>query len=70
MDAVVGLGKAGCAVADTFSQYPQYEVYKIDSGIEESSKSFNLQEQPSSEEYERNCPDMASFFAEFDTFLL
>ena len=30
MDTVIGLGKAGCAIADKFSQYPQYRIFKID----------------------------------------
>ena len=25
MDTVIGLGKAGCRIADRFSQYPQYK---------------------------------------------
>ena len=29
MDTVIGLGKAGCAIADKFSQYPQYKIFKI-----------------------------------------
>ena len=31
MDTIIGLGKAGCAIADKFDQYPQYKVFKIDS---------------------------------------
>ena len=26
---VVGLGDAGCNIADAFTQYPQYKIYKI-----------------------------------------
>ena len=66
MDAVVGLGEAGCAIADCFSKYPQYKVYKIDSGIGESRRDFSLEEQPSSELYEASCPDMSSYFKDFD----
>ena len=29
MDTVIGLGKAGCAIADKFAQYPQYKTFKI-----------------------------------------
>ena len=27
---VIGLGQAGCNIADMLSQYSQYKVYKID----------------------------------------
>ena len=30
MKAVVGLGQAGCNIADQFAKYPQYRIYKID----------------------------------------
>ena len=30
---VIGLGKAGCAMADALSAYPQYTVYKLDVGL-------------------------------------
>ena len=33
METVIGLGSAGCNIADCFAQYPQYKVLKIDSGI-------------------------------------
>ena len=34
MDAVIGLGAAGCNIADQFAKHPQYKVYKIDVGLE------------------------------------
>lgn len=61
MSVVIGLGKAGCNIADCFSEYPQYDVYKIDNGLE-GENCFDLQEQSSPEDYERNCPDMGTFF--------
>ena len=27
---VIGLGQAGCNIADMLSEYPQYKIYKID----------------------------------------
>ena len=36
MDAVLGIGKAGCAIADVMANYPQYEIFKIDVGLEKS----------------------------------
>ena len=32
---VIGLGRAGCAIAGAFSKFPQYTVYKIDHDIDE-----------------------------------
>jgi len=31
---IIGLGQAGCNIADVLSQYPQYNIFKIDAGIE------------------------------------
>ena len=43
MDTVIGLGKAGCAIADKFAQYPQYKTFKIDSeGLDPKSKNCHL----------------------------
>jgi hypothetical protein len=30
---ILGLGKGGCAIADLFSQYPEYKVFKADVGL-------------------------------------
>ena len=52
MQVVVGLGKAGCNIADIFMRYPQYEVYKIDTNIEgDNCKSLKQQKNP--EDYEK-----------------
>ena len=43
MDVIIGLGSAGCRIAATFSKYPQYKVYMLDSEQREqieSSPSF------------------------------
>ena len=66
MDAVVGLGTAGCAAAEKFSQYPQYEVFKIGTDLEPSDRNYLLKTQTSSEDYEKTCPDMGEFFADFN----
>ena len=34
MKAIIGLGEAGCNIADQFAKYPQYRIYKIDTGLE------------------------------------
>ena len=43
---IIGLGKTGCVIAEKFSKYPQYKVFKL--SIEEG----NIEEQTTPEEYE------------------
>ena len=64
MDTIVGLGKAGCAIADKFAQYPQYKVFKIDSeGLDSKSKNnYVLTKQGSPEDYETSVRSMKTFF--------
>ena len=72
---VIGLGQAGCNLADMFSQHPQYKIYKIDVGIkkdfdfaeqygelEEKKKIYSVKPQKSPEEYEKNAPSVKAFF--------
>ena len=58
---IIGLGKAGCNIADTFAKYPQYKIYKIDIGLE-GKNCFNVKEQNGPEEYEANTPSFKTFF--------
>jgi len=58
---VIGLGQAGCNVADVLSVYPQYKVYKIDVGIE-GTRCYDVKHQKGPEEYEKNVPPMKTFF--------
>lgn len=60
MDTVIGLGSAGCRIADGFSKYPQYETYKIDVGLK-GEKCFSMPHNSTHEEYEKNTPDMGHF---------
>jgi len=64
MDTIVGLGKAGCAIADKFFAYPQYKIYKIDSeGINNREKNcYLLKPQERPEEYEKSVRSMKTFF--------
>jgi hypothetical protein len=55
---IVGLGKGGCSIADLFSQYPEYKVFKIDTGIK-GKDCFNIPLQKSMESYEENTPDFS-----------
>ena len=72
---IIGLGQAGCSIAERFKQYPQYSIYQIDVGDKnsldfiryyeesgENRKAFNVMKQPSAEAYEQNCPDLGYFF--------
>ena len=73
---VVGLGSAGCAIADALDKYPQYNIYKIDAvasgdfdfanAYEDSSGSnfFGIKERQHPEEYEKEIPSLKSFFRE------
>ena len=58
---VIGLGQAGCNIAEMLSQYPQYKTYKIDVGLE-GKKCYDVKHQKSPEEYEKNTPSMKTFF--------
>jgi len=50
---ILGLGKGGCAIADLFSQYPEYKVFKADSGLK-GKNCFNIPACKTIEEYEEN----------------
>lgn len=61
---VVGLGSAGCAIADIFAQYPQYNIFKIDVGLKGLKKDgiFNFPKLKGYEQHEEKCPSFKSFF--------
>ena len=61
METVIGLGSAGCNIADCFAGYPQYKVLKIDSGIYGENCHF-LPKYDTPEEYEAHIGDLSSFF--------
>jgi hypothetical protein len=61
VDTIIGLGSAGCNIADEFAKYSQYEVFKIDVGLR-GERSFNFPERAGHEEYEQSCPSMKEFF--------
>lgn len=62
MDTIIGLGKAGCNIADKFAQFPQYLTYKIDVGLKKTKHTYPLKEQQKLEDYEEKTPSMRSFF--------
>ena len=62
MQTIVGLGKAGCNIADQFAKYPQYKIYKIDTGLKKEPRCYNFPEYDHPEKYEENCPNLKRFF--------
>ena len=61
MDTVIGLGNAGCNIADKFSQYPQYLTYKLDVGLKRTKTTFPLKEHEKFEDYEEKLPSLKAF---------
>ena len=62
METIIGLGKAGCAIADRFAQYPQYEVYKMDVGLKRTSRTYGLKAVARPEEHETSIGSLKRFF--------
>ena len=62
METVIGLGSAGCNIADCFAQYPQYAVYKIDNDIY-GKGCYSLPKFDSPEQYEAHIGDLSSFLS-------
>lgn len=60
---IIGLGNAGCKIADLFSVYEQYTVYKIATNLQQADKNINLPLCSSPEEYEEKCPDLSGIFS-------
>ena len=72
---IIGLGQAGCNIAEMLSQYPQYSIFKIDADIEgdfdfinqygeaeKRVKTYSVEKQIGPEDYEQNAPSMKTFF--------
>ena len=53
MEKIIGLGKIGCGIADEFSVYPEYKIYKIGANLERRGN-LVLDEQVDIQAYERN----------------
>ena len=49
---VIGLGKAGCAMAKCLEKYPQYTCYKIDVGEAQGERCYDFPAYETTEEYE------------------
>lgn len=60
---VVGLGSAGCNLADEFAKVSaNYKCYKLDVGLQKSNRQFPLREHSTPEGYEQNPPKLKTFF--------
>jgi hypothetical protein len=64
VDTIIGLGKAGCAIADKFAQHPQYTIFKIDSEDVDTNekRTYLLKRYNHPEKYEQNIPSLKTFF--------
>jgi|TARA_E500000305_G_C3987441_1_gene220133 hypothetical protein len=62
MDSIIGLGAAGCKIADKFSQYPQYDVYKMDVGLKRTPRTYGVKNSNTPEEFENSIGSLKRFF--------
>jgi len=63
MQNIIGLGRAGANIAKGFSEYPQYNIYTIDSERHEGNH-FLFPKCETHEEYESATPDLRGYFKE------
>ena len=58
MDKVIGIGSAGCAIAEEFTEHPEYRVYKIAPGLD-SRADLSIPECKNMQEYEERLDKSA-----------
>jgi len=65
---IIGLGKAGCRIAELFKQYSQYTVFKFDTDEKLKTKKncFYIPKQSSAELYDANPIDFKKFKSNLD----
>jgi hypothetical protein len=65
---IIGLGKAGCKIAELFKEYPQYKVFLLDSEDKYKRKKncFYIPSQKSAELYDANPIDLAKLIGSLD----
>ena len=63
---VIGLGNGGIRIAEEFSAFPQYQVYKIGVDLEDGKNVKNFPKYSSPEEYEEKCPNLKTFFKDVE----
>ena len=64
MDVIIGLGEVGCNIAQKFADYPQYDVYCIDSEKRKLDNFLYITPRTSHEEYEQKTRLKNAFFKE------
>lgn len=57
MDKIIGIGKVGCGIAEQFSEYPEYRVYKISDTLKEKG-TLLIDKQTTIDDYEKNFEDL------------
>ena len=62
MQTVIGLGQAGCNIADQFKPHPQYKIIRLDTGLKKTKYDFPFKPQASPEMYEKKIPRGVSRF--------
>lgn len=65
---VIGLGEAGCNIAEKFEGSEHFNVKLIDVDIE-GDNCLSLQKQNTPEQYERNFPDISDFLSDVDEYV-
>ena len=61
MKTVIGVGGAGCRIADKFLERGGYKIYKIDAGIQ-GTRCYSFPKVSSMEEAEQAVPSLKTFF--------
>jgi len=65
METIIGLGSAGCNIADCFAKYPQYSVYKLDVGVS-GKNCYYLPKYDTPEEYEAHIGNLTNVFSKIE----
>ena len=65
---IIGLGKAGCKIAELFKQYSQYTVFKMDTDekLKRKKNCFHIPRQGSAELYDANPIDLKRLKSNID----
>jgi hypothetical protein len=53
---VIGLGSAGCAIADVLGEHDPYRIYKIDTNLSKGKDCFSIAKRLKAEDYENHLP--------------
>lgn len=63
MISTVGIGNGASSLSRQFSEYPQYEIFCLNSSSSEDEPNhFKIERYDTAEEYEQNIPDLTKFF--------